>query len=106
MAVVSVAGGQGDRESAAAPLHAPPPAPPAVRARDLAADGQAEAAAAADAPAGAVDPIEAVEDVGQVGGGDAGAVVGDRDADLAVAAPLGDADLAFRRHEADGVVDE
>jgi hypothetical protein len=52
-----------------------------VGGRDVLDDGQAEAGAAGGAVPGRVDPVEALEDAVELVGGDADALVDDRDLD-------------------------
>ena len=67
---------------------------------------EADAAAAAGTGTGFVSTVEAVEDEGQVLGGDAAAVVTDEEADLAVAGFAGQGDPAALGGVLDGIFDE
>ena len=68
----AAAGGAGDVDPAAVGVH------------DAFADGEAEAGVAFGAGTGAAGAVEAIEDMGQVFGGDAFAGVGDDGEDVAV----------------------
>ncbi len=79
----------------------------AVLVDDAATDGEAEAGAAQGAGVGGVALLEAVEDVFELVGGDAAALVADLDEGFAVVEIAGgEVDLAAGGRELDGVRDE
>src|SRR5262245_32271385 len=73
---------------------------------DGTADGQAEAAAFRLLPAGRVDPVETLEDVGGVLGGDADARVGHLEEDSFARPDETDSDGPAWRRELDRIVEE
>jgi hypothetical protein len=104
-------GGESEVEGGAFAQGAGGPDVAAVLGDDGAADGEAEAGAAHGAGVGGVDLLEALEDLLELVGGDAAAVVLDFDEGFLVGDVLGDQlDLAGdgrrRRRELDGVGDE
>ena len=98
--------GQGDDHAAAVRLAGFGVDVAAVQVDDPAGDGEAEAGAAVARRARRVEPVEALEDAGRVGFGDAGALVEDLDHDAAVVAAGAHLDGAAARGVAHRVLEQ